>query len=134
VKHLLIVGASPENPRLPFAISFSDNIVPAGSYSVWSTGLGTCPKSGQPETTFKNCWSSFQVMNNVIIDYPVNQGPWPSGNFIVKDMRAVGFSELEREGSASQLSAASHFKAKATDGKDVGADINAIRTAIEGVR
>jgi hypothetical protein len=134
VKNLIIVGVTPENPRLPFDISFRDNIVPGGRYSVWSTGVGTCPKSGQPATTFKNCWSSFQVMNNVIVDYPANQGAWPSGNFIVKDMGAVGFSELQREGSGSQLSAASHFKGRATDGKDVGADIDAIRTATEGVR
>jgi len=134
VKHVMIVGVAPENPRLPFAISFTDNIVPAGSYSVWSTGLGTCPKSGRPDTTFKNCWSSFRVTNNVILDYPSNQGPWPSGNFMVKDLSAVGFEEPNREVSDARLSAASHFKRKASDGKDVGADIDAIRTAIEGVR
>jgi hypothetical protein len=132
VKHAMIVGAAPENPRLPFAISFTDNIVPAGSYSVWSTGRGTCPKSGQPAITFKNCWSSFNVTNNVIIDYPGNQGPWPSGNFMVKDIGAVDFGEVDRGGS--QLSALRQFNGKASDGKDVGADIDAIRAAINGVR
>jgi hypothetical protein len=112
VKNLIIVGVAPENPLLPFGISFTDNIVPGGKYSVWSTGVGTCPKSGEPATTFKNCWGSFHVANNVIIDYPSNQGPWPAGNFIVKDMGA----------------------ARSSYGKDVGADIHAIRAAIEGVR
>jgi hypothetical protein len=112
VKNLIIVGVAPENPLLPFKISFSDNIVPGGRYSVWSTGVGTCPKSGQPATTFKNCWSSFHVVNNVIIDYPSNQGPWPAGNFIVKDMGA----------------------ARSSYDKNLGADIHAVRAAIEGVR
>jgi len=53
---------------------------------------------------------------------------------MVKDLSAVGFEEPNREVSDARLSAASHFKRKASDGKDVGADIDAIRTAIEGVR
>jgi hypothetical protein len=134
IKCLIIVGVAPENPRLPFAISFTDNIVPAGKYSVWSTGQGTCPKSGQPAATFENCWKSFQVTNNVIIDYPNGQGPWPSGNFQVKDMDGVGFEDLNREDADYRLSAASRFKGKASDGKDVGADIDAIRAALAGVR
>lgn len=134
IKCLIIVGVAPKNSRLPFAISFTDNIVPAGKYSVWSTGLGTCPKSGQPAATFENCWKSFQVTNNVIVDYPNGQGPWPSGNFQVKDMDGVGFEDLNREDADYRLSAASRFKGKASDGKDVGADIDAIRAAIAGVR
>ena len=134
IKCLIIVGVAPENPHLPFAISFTDNIVPAGKYSVWSTGQGTCPKSGQPAATFENCWKSFQVTNNVIIDYPNGQGPWPSGNFQVKDMDGVGFEGLNREDADYRLSAASRFKGKASDGKDVGADIDAIRAALAGVR
>jgi len=134
IKCLIIVGVAPENPRLPFAISFTDNIVPAGKYSVWSTGMGTCPKSGQPAATFENCWKSFQVSNNVIIDYPTGQGPWPAGNFQVKDIDGVGFQNTNSEGADDRLSASSRFKGKASDGKDVGADIDAIRGAVAGVR
>jgi hypothetical protein len=134
IKSLMIVGVAPENPRPPFAISFTDNIAPAGKFSVWSTGLGTCAKSGQPAATFENCWKSFQVTNNVIIDYPNGQGPWPSGNFQVKDIDGVGFQDPNSEGADYRLSAASRFKGKASDGKDVGADIDAIRAASAGVR
>lgn len=134
VKSLILVGASADNPRLPFDIRFTDNIVPAGTNSVWASGRGTCPKSGQPEITFKNCWSSFQVKNNVIVDYPGGQGPWPAGNFLVNGMRAVGFGATNSEETDYRLSAASRFAGKASDGKDVGADIAAIHAAIEGVR
>ena len=134
VKSLILVGVAPDNPRLPFAISFNDNIVPAGTNSVWSSGRGTCPKSGQPATTFKNCWSSFEVRNNVIIDYPGGQGAWPQGNFLVKDMGGVGFERLNNDEPDYRLSSASHFAGKGSDGKDAGADVGAIRAAIEGVR
>jgi hypothetical protein len=134
VKCLILVGVAPDNPQLPFAITFTDNIVPAGTNSVWSSGRGTCPKSGQPATTFKNCWSSFQVRNNVIIDYPGGQGPWPPGNFLVKDIGTVGFERINNEKPDYRLSATSHFAGKGSDGKNAGADIDAIRAAIEGVR
>lgn len=135
VKSLMIVGAEPENPRLPFDITFTNNILPAGRYSVWSTGVGTCPKSGQPSTTFQDCWSSFKVTNNVIIAYPGDQGPWPAGNFFAKDTQAVGFANFDpANGGDYHLAANSHHKGKATDGKDVGANIDAINAAIDGVR
>jgi len=134
VKSLILVGAASENPHLPFAISFTDNIVPAGANSVRASGRGTCPKSGQPATTFKNCWSSFQVRNNVIIDYPGGQGPWPEGNFLVKNARNVGFERIEGDKPDYRLAASSHFARKASDGKDAGADVDAIRRAMEGVR
>ncbi|PYQ40804.1 MAG: hypothetical protein DMG99_12955 [Acidobacteria bacterium] len=134
VKSLILVGAAPDNPRLPFAISFNDNIVPAGTNSVWSSGRGTCPKSGQPATTFKNCWSSFEVKNNVIIDYAGGQGAWPQGNFLVKDVNAVGFERINNDEPDYRLSSTSHFAGKASDGRNAGADMDAVRAAIEGVR
>ena len=132
VKNLMVIGVAPENPRLPFAIVFSDNIVPAGKYSVWSTGVGTCPKSGNPSTTFKNCWSSLEVRNNVIIDYPADQGPWPPGNFLVNGVGSVGFDD--RAGGDYHLSATSPYKNKGSDSKNVGADIDSINAAVHGVR
>jgi len=135
VKSLMIVGVEPANPRRPFDISFTNNIVPAGRYSVWSTGVGTCPKSGEPSITFENCWSSFKVTHNVIIAYPGEQGPWPAGNFLVKDVKSVGFADFDPASSGDyHLTANTFYKSKATDGKDVGANIDAINEAVAGVR
>jgi len=52
----------------------------------------------------------------------------------VKDISAVGFEPNNSEGADYRLSAASRFAGKASDGKNVGADIDAIHAAIEGVR
>jgi len=135
IKSLLIVGAESENPRLPFEIRFTNNIVPAGRYSVWSTGIGTCPKSGQPLTTFKSCWKPSAITNNVIIDYPREQGPWPAGNWLAKDRATVGFADVQgTESIDDRLSPNSSYKGKGSDGRDPGADIGTIIEAIAGVR
>ena len=134
VKTLMVVGVSPENPRRPFEITFTNNIVPAGKYSVWSTGIGYCKNSGKPSVLFNMCWSSFRIQNNVIVNYPSDQGPWPPGNFFPTDLGGVGFENLDVEEEHFRLSATSRFKSKASDGKDVGANIGAIFVAIKGVR
>jgi len=135
VKSAVIVGVHPANPRLPFNINFTNNILPGGKYSVWSTGGNNgCAKSGQPETTFKNCWINSEVSHNVIVDYPAGQGPWPKNNFLAKGMRSVGFTSESAETANYQLVSSSPYKRKASDGKDVGADVEAVKTAIEGVR
>ena len=87
-KTLLIVGADDRNPMRPFDIVFTNNIALAGQSSVWSTGgvdKGSCAKSGQPLTTFNQCWSSYLVTNNAIVAYPSSQGPWPKGNFFAPE-------------------------------------------------
>ena len=85
-------------------------------------------------TTFKNCWSYFEVKNNVIIDYAGGQGAWPQGNFLVKDVNAVGFERINNDKPDYRLSSTSHFAGKASDGRNAGADMDAVRAAIEGVR
>lgn len=133
VKSLLLVGAAPANPQPPFNIKFTNNIAPAGKFSVWSTGSGTCAKSGQPMTTFESCWKNFEVKNNAILDYPSDQGSWPAGNFYAKNMHDVGLVESEDD-SGYRLATASKYRKRGGDGKDLGADIDAILTATRGVR
>jgi hypothetical protein len=133
VKTLMMVGVVPSSPRLPFNITFTNNIVPAGKYSVWSIGGRNCAKSGNPSFTFENCWSSFKVSNNVIVDYPTDQGPWPPGNFLT-NAGSVGFTKPDPEGADYRLSSRSRYKGKSTDGRDVGADVDAVNAATAGVR
>src|SRR5581483_2474707 len=91
VKNLILFGNAPGNPRSPFNIRITNNILPGGRYSVWNAGGSLCAKSGNPEVIFDDCWKPSEVRNNVIYDYPGGQGPWPRGNFLPKDLRAVGF-------------------------------------------
>ena len=130
---LLLVGSNYRNPLLPFNIVFTNNVVVAGAYSVWSTGgtyTGTCPKSGQPLATFNQCWSSYTVTNNVIIAYPRGEGSWPTGNLFATSPEAVGFTNYNNgNGGDYQLSSFSPYLAPSP-----GADVSTINSKIAGVR
>jgi len=113
--------------------SFTNSIVNAGKYPVWSTGGDTnCAAADIPTTTFDACFKPYKFTRNAIID---PTGSWPSGNFFPKDAKAVGFVNFaDGNGGDYHLRPNSPFKGKGTDGKDLGADVDKILAAIEGVR
>lgn len=135
---LLAIGATENNPVQPFNIVFTNNIVVAGKYSVWSTGgtVGACAKSGQPLTTFNQCWSSYSVTNNVVIAYPSGQGPWPQGNFFPSSDSAVGFVNpgTGNLGTYALLSSSPYEQLGLPDGTPLGADVNTIVAKTSGVQ
>jgi hypothetical protein len=124
---LLNIG-SPAGRRM-VNFSFTNSIVSAGKYPVWSTGGQNCAKADVPTTTFDACFNQYRVTHNAIIDAG---GNWPSGNFFPKDTKAVGF--VDYVNGNYHLRPNSPFKAKGSDGKDLGADVDGIMTAIAGVR
>jgi hypothetical protein len=130
-KMLLNIGAMPEKRMVNF--TFTNSIVNGGKYPVWSTGgQKNCARADVPSTTFEACFTQYRVTHNAIIDAG---GNWPSGNFFPKDAKAVGFvSFSEGNGGDYHLRANSPFKNKGTDGKDLGADVDAVMTAIAGVK
>ncbi|HEY7095803.1 MAG TPA: hypothetical protein VH437_03715 [Terriglobales bacterium] len=127
-KMLLNIG-SPAGRRM-VNFSFTNSIVSAGKYPVWSTGgPQNCAKADVPTTTFDACFTPYRVTHNAIID---TGGNWPSGNFFPKDTKAVGF--VDYVNGNYHLRPNSPFKSKGSDGKDLGADVDGIMTAIAGVR
>ncbi|HXJ89399.1 MAG TPA: hypothetical protein VMS18_21460 [Candidatus Binatia bacterium] len=138
-KTLLVIGAHDLNPKLPFNIVFTNNIAESGESSVWSMGglhRGACAKSGQPLTTFNQCWSSYTASNNAIIAYPSNQGPWPKGNFFPAKDAAVGFTYFDGgdAGNYQLLSTSSYAQLGIPDQTALGADISVLNTNIGGVQ
>ncbi len=138
-KTLLLVGSDYRNPKLPFNIAFTNNIVGAGRDSVWSTGgkyTGACAKSGQPLATFNQCWTSYTVRNNVVVAYPSTQGPWPTGNFFAANDGAVGFTDFNggNGGDYQLLSSSPYIQLDVAGQTALGADISILNTNIAGVR
>jgi hypothetical protein len=79
------------------------------------------------------CWSHYTFSNNVLIDARANQ-TWPAENFAVGSASGVGFVSWNGgKGGDYHLASSSPFKGKATDGKDPGADIDAVDAATAGV-
>ena len=129
---LMFVGDDLVNPVKPTNIVFMNNIFGAGTYPVWSTGGGptACSAKDQPLLTFNACWTSYSFTNNVI---PVFKGlgSWPAGNSTPTSWAAVGFVNYNNgSGGDYRLSPTSAYKGKASDGTDPGADLDAIKNAI----
>jgi hypothetical protein len=60
---------------------------------------------------------------------------WPSNNFFPASAAAVQFVNYNGgNGGNYQLQATSPYRGKGTDGKDLGADMSAILSAIAGVQ
>jgi hypothetical protein len=117
---------------------FTNNIVNATNAPVWSTGGGptNCAYYDKPLTTFNACFSPYSFASNVLIGIPAAYPPsqWPSGNFFPANPGKVRFVNYNGgNGGNYQLQPSSPYKDKGTDGKDPGADVAAINSAIAGV-
>jgi hypothetical protein len=112
--------------------------VNAGIYPVWSASGDTadCAASDSPLTTFNSCFSNYTFTNNAIIAPPAiaSAAKWPSRNFFPSKASAVPFANYNGGNAGDyHLHTSSSYKSKGTDGKDLGADVDAIRSATAGV-
>jgi hypothetical protein len=114
---------------------FTNSIVEAGTYPVMSTGQGgpaNCAYHNSPINTFSACFSSYAFAANAIIGASAAQ--WPSKNFFPGTATAVRFVNYNGgNGGDYHLQPSSPYKGKGTDGKDLGADLDAIHSATAGV-
>lgn len=118
-------------------IFITNSLASAGVYPIWSTGGGStnCAYDDVPMTTFGTCFSGSPFTNNAVIGAP-NAPPagWPAGNFFPASVTSVQFVNYNGGiGGDYHLEPSSPYKDKGTDGKDLGADIDAINSAIAGV-
>jgi hypothetical protein len=136
---LLLVGdeVAISSPMKNFI--FTNSIVNAGPYPVWSTGTGgtaNCAVHDSPLTTFNACFTSYSFAANAVIASPSGYpaSTWPSGNFFPASATTVQFVNYNgANGGNYLLQPSSPYKGMGTDGKDVGADVNAVDAAIAGV-
>ena len=117
---------------------FTNNILSVGTYPVWSTGggSGNCAFFDKPLTTFNACFSAYTFASNALIGNAPAFPPslWPAKNFFPstpKDVRFVNYNG--GNGGDYHLQPSSPYKHKGTDGKDLGADLDAINAAIASV-
>jgi hypothetical protein len=89
-----------------------------------------------PLLTLAACFNGYGFNHNALIgtsgNYPTST--WPTGNFFPASTAAVQFVNYNNgNGGDYRLQASSPYKNAGSDGKDLGADINAIQSAISGV-
>jgi len=122
------------NPKMN-DFMFTNNIVNAGTSPTKTTGGGpaNCAYYPAPTTSLPACFRTYSFTRNAIIATPPNFPPseYPSGNSFPGSATAVDF--VNYNGGDYQLQASSPYKNAATDGKDLGADVNAIQSETAGV-
>ena len=137
----------PANGEKPSRFSLTNSIINAGEREITSAGGGprTCafqaPQRGATDV-LKSCFGSIAFAKNAIVG---GGSGWPSGNFYPKNPAAVGFVE-HRDGKggdyrlcrgkaepAASCRGESKYLHAGTDGKDLGADLEAIERATAGV-
>jgi len=121
---------------------FTNNLIGASEKDITSTGGGAenCvfrPERQPPAGILKDCFDSVTFTSNAIIS---GSGGWPPGNFQPKNLEAVGFNNGSGLGAfrlcrtkSAPCKEPSKYVDAGSDHKDVGADIDAVMSAIQGV-
>jgi len=136
IRPAFLIGDYAGLPKIS-GLTFTNSILIAGLYPVWSTGGSTnCAIEDIPIKTFNTCFSSYTFSHNALIGTPRSYpaSTWPGGNFFPTDPQAVQFvAYAGANGGNYRLLSSSKFLAAGTDGKNLGADINTIDTLTAGV-
>ena len=131
--HLLLLHDLASNPLMgPF--SFLNSIVVATAQPVWSGGgTSNCAYSNVPITSLGKCFTAYAFDHNALIGPTLPGSKWPNANYFPASMAAVGFANANSGVNGDyHLLSTSPYKNAGTDGKDLGADVNAIATATAG--
>ncbi len=120
-----------------YGFTFTNNIVGQMKYPIWSTGGSTsnCAYFDVPLPSLNSCFTTYKFADNAIVavvNFPASQ--WPTANYFPTSIGAVQFVNFNGGiGGDYHLLSSSPYKNAASDGKDIGADINAIQSLIAGV-
>ncbi len=130
-----------DGPKMS-GIKIENNIFGASQRQIGSTGGGprNCafqPGKAGPEGVLKNCLADDAFTGNLIVG---GKGAWPASTIMVKDQAAAGLRNVSkadfrpcRQGDSGCGKPSPALKA-GRNGRDIGADMDAIEKATAGVR
>jgi len=124
--------------------SFTNSLVAAGEGSIVGAGGGpdNCIQGARdPIAALQHCFVDVVFKNNVIIG---GRGTWPGGNHTVSDAKAAGLRDFRegrggdyrlcpKAGKIASCKVSSPALSAGSEGKDVGADMDAIERATDGI-
>ncbi len=114
--------------------TYTNNIVSVNpGPAIVNTGSTGCANNTINNTAkLVACFSPYAMHDNVLIG---GSGPWPIGNYLPATPAAVKFVNYNNaNGGDYRLLSTSPYHNAGTDGKDLGADINAVNSQISGVQ
>jgi hypothetical protein len=116
-------------------LTFTNNIVssPSGLAITGTGAKAPCGFQGNSaRERLSSCIAPLHFEANVIIG---TNDPWPKGNLTARDAKGIQFLEDHGDNGVNyRLSPQSAYKGRSTDGKDLGADIDALTKLTAGVR
>jgi hypothetical protein len=135
--HLMITGNYvPTAPM--YGLVFTNNLVITARYPVWNAGGGptSCAFKDVPIISITQCFTTVTFSNNGLVAAPPAFPPstWPANNIFLQTTNDVAFTNFSNgNGGNYELLSNSPYKNKATDGKDLGADIVGLNAALANV-
>jgi hypothetical protein len=129
---MLIVGNNKSFPEM-YGFVWSNNIF-SGSGGVATTGGGAenCAyHMNGPAAMLASCFKEFEFSHNALVG-PI--GKWPAGNFAPASTAEVKFATSKQPLARYQLLPTSPYAHAGSDGKALGADVEALSAAVAGVR
>jgi hypothetical protein len=124
--------------------SFTNSIFTVGDRGMFGAGGGplNCTHAAlDPSAILKSCFADAVFKNNLIIGGSV---AWPPGNILVKNASAAGLRDFrqgrggdyrlcQKKGDGPDCKSPSPALGAAADGKDTGADLEALQKATAGI-
>jgi hypothetical protein len=133
-KSLLVVGGPASGPRMA-GFSITNSVFTVGDIPIGSTGGGpqrNCAAQRGADEVLSGCFSPYTFDHNALID---GGGGWPKGNMSLKKVSDARLADYrDGNGGDYHILPGSKLKGAASDGKDIGADIDAIVKATAGVQ
>jgi hypothetical protein len=136
-RSILNLGNSVTNPKIS-RFTFTNSIVNSGLPPFSSTGGGpaNCAYPKPPLSILQDCFDPYTFTKNAVIATASKLPPstLPTGNYFPASASTVEFVSYHGgNGGDYHLQSSSQYKNAGTDGKDLGADIDAIESAVAGV-
>jgi hypothetical protein len=134
--HVMFNIGGPNTVQMPGFI-FTNSIVAAGESPVTTTGAGgssNCAFYQVPVKVIDNCFTGYVFSYNAILESPLPSSKWPGGNFFYTKA-AINFVNYKNgNGGDYHLLLSSPAIGAASDGTNLGADVDAVLSAVSGVR
>jgi hypothetical protein len=135
--HVLFNIGAPDPVTIP-DFTFTNSIVVAGDSPVTSTGpygkVQNCAYYQTPVKVWNGCFSESKFSSNAILAAPDSPSDWPAGNFYYSTS-SIGFVNYNSgDGGDYRLLASSPAIGAGSDGKNLGADVDAVLAAVSDVK
>jgi hypothetical protein len=129
---LMLIGNNKAFPEM-YGFTWTNNIL-SGSGGISTTGGGaencTYHMPDAP-AILKNCFKDPEFSHNAMVG---PTGKWPAGNFVAATAGDVKFAAATQALARYRLQPSSPYVNAGSDGKSLGADVDAVAAAIAGVQ